>query len=111
MNTLNESCIPQNEDGFKYWVKSRLETLNNGTVIDGKYAQGATVDVTDPVVVPPVLTQAEKDANEWVTDYYKWLRVKTTLIDTGVVDAGQTQVVALKTKVQNNFKPAYLNLI
>jgi hypothetical protein len=108
VTSVIESCIPQDEAGFKYWVKSRLATFNSGAVIDANYAVDAVVDVSDPVVTPPILTQAELDKIEWFQDYYKWLKIKTTLIDTGIVLESHTQVANLKAKVQTNFKPAYL---
>lgn len=108
VTTISENCIPQNEDGLKFWIKSRLETFNSASTIESTYADGADVDVSDPVVTPPVLTQAEIDQQEWLKDYAKWVKVKTTLIDTGVLTGSETQVVALKNKVTTNFKPAYL---
>lgn len=107
-DTYTEHCIPQDENGLKFWVKSRLATYNAGAVIDTGYVDGSTIDVSDPVVTPPVLTQAEIDQQEWLKDYAKWVKVKTTLIDTGVLTGSETQVVALKNKVTTNFKPAYL---
>jgi hypothetical protein len=103
-----ESCVPQNLEGLKYWIKSRLETLNSGVTIAPTLVEGQDFDVSDPVVTPPTLTQAGLDKIEWFQDYHKWLKIKTTLIDTGIVLESQTQVANLKAKVQTNFKPAYL---
>lgn len=109
--TLSETCIPQNVVGLKYWIRSRLETLNSAPAIDVAFPDGTTADVEEAAVTSPTLTQAEIDANTWLTNYSKWIKVKSTLIDTGVLTGNETQVVALKTKVQTTFKPAYLNLV
>lgn len=110
-NTTEEYCIPQDVDGFKFWVKSRLATYNSAPMIESAYTDGATVDVADPVV-PPVVPTAEEIARDaWLANYKKWIKVKTTLIDTGVLTGSETKVVQLKTKVQNDFLPAYLDFI
>lgn len=110
-DVYTESCIPQDENGLKFWVKSRLDAFNTGSVIETKYTDGATIDPVDPVVPPPTPTQAEIDRDQWLADYKKWLKVKTTLIDTGVLTGSEAPVIALKTKVQTNFKAAYLEYI
>lgn len=109
--TITDSCIPQNEEGFRFWVKSRLETFNAAPEIETKYADGTTVDVGDTVVTPPTPTVAEIARDEWLQNYYKWLKVKTTLIDTGVLTGNETKVLALQNKVKTNFLPAYIDLI
>ena len=111
VTTVTESCIPQDEDGFKFWVKSRLATFNGAQTIDATYATDADVDVSEPVVVPPTLTQAEIDRNEWLMNYAKWIKVKTTLVDTGIVLITQPQVAALKAKVSAGLKAEYLDFI
>ncbi len=110
-NNIPETVRPSDMDGFKYWVKSRLTALNAVPVLQTTLADGATVDVSDPVVVPPTLTQAQIDLNTWLGDYAKWIKIKTTLIDTGILTGSEAPVVALKTKVQTNFKASYLNSI
>lgn len=106
-----EWCKPQNEEGLKHWIKSRLETFNSAPVIAATYADGVVVDVTEPVVTPPILTQAEINRNQWLKDYAKWVKVKSTLIDTGIVAESQTQVAALKAKVVTGLKAEYLDYI
>lgn len=111
VTTVSETCIPQDFDGLKYWVKSRLATFNSAKEIDATYATDTELDVTDPVVTPPTPTQAELDRAEWLKDYGRWVRVKTTLIDTGIFTGNEAPAVALKTKVSTNFKADYLNYI
>lgn len=108
---LSESCIPQNVDGLKFWIKSRLETLNSAPEIESAFPDGVDADVSDPVVTPPTPTQAELDEAQWLKDYRTWVKVKTTLIDTGVLTGSETKVVQLKTKVTTDFLPAYLDFI
>lgn len=110
-DTYTESCIPQDENGFKYWVKSRLTAFNTAPVIETNYTDGSTVDVSEPVVVPPTLTQAEIDRNEWFKDYEKWVKIKSTLIDTGILTGNEAPLVTLKGRVTTNFKAAYIALL
>lgn len=109
--SLFESCVPQDEGGLKYWIKSRLDQLNFATVIDTKYSVGTTVDVSTPVEQAPVQTAEEIAAEKWLKKYYKWVKIKTTLIDTGILTGNETAVAALKGKVQSDYLPAYLDLI
>lgn len=110
-DTYTEACIPQNEDGLKFWVKSRLETLNSAEVIEATYTDGSAVDVSEPEVVVPVLTAQEIAKNEWFILYNKWVKIKTTLIDTGVLTGNEAKVLALQNKVKADFIPSYLDSI
>ena len=109
VTTVEEWCKPQNWDGFKYWVKSRLETFNTGK--DFSLADGQAVDVSDPVVVPPTPTQAEIDRNEWFKQYAKWIKIKYNLIDTGIVAANAPQLVTLLDNIKTGFKASYLDYL
>lgn len=111
VTTLTESCIPQDEAGFKYWVKSRLATFNNGKTIDSTVAINDVVDVSEPVVTPPTPTAEEIARDEWFKNYIKWVKIKSTLIDTGVLTGNETKLVQLKAKVTSDFLPAYLDII
>lgn len=106
-----ESCIPQDEGGLKYWVKSRLDQLNFAHEIDTKLPVGTTVDVSAPTPVIPVQTQAEIDRDKWLKKYNKWVKIKTTLIDTGILTGNEANLVTLKSKVQADYLPEYLDLI
>lgn len=111
VNNVTESCIPQDLDGLKYWIKSRLATFNGASTIDTTFAVDDVVDVKEPEVAPVVETQAEIDRNQWLKDYKRWIKVKTTLVDTGIVTVAQPQVAALKTKVSTGLKAEYLDFI
>lgn len=107
--SLFESCIPQDEGGLKYWIKGRLDQLNFASTSDVKYAVGSTVDLSETPVIQK--TQAEINRDNWVLLYQRWLRVKTGLIDTGILTGNEAKVVALKAKVQSDFLPAYVDII
>ena len=110
-DTITESCIPQDYDGFKFWVKSRLATFNGAKDIDTTFSVNDTVDITEPTPEEPVLTQEEIDRNNWLAKYRQWVKVKTTLIDTGVLTGSETPVQNLKTAVSTGFKAAYVEFI
>lgn len=110
VTTVTESCIPQDFDGLKFWVKSRLTTFNSGKEIDTAYATDDVIDTT-PVVETRTPTKKEIDRENWLGNYYKWLKVKTTLIDTGVLTGNETKAVALLNKVKTDFLPEYIDSI
>jgi hypothetical protein len=105
--TLTETVIPQDETGFRHWVKSRLASLNSIDEIDTKYAVDTEVDVTETVVEP---TAEELAQREWVRDYYKLQQVQK-LIDLGVLTGDETPVTNLRNKVKTDFQVAYLDLL
>lgn len=111
VTTIHESCVPQDETGLKYWVKGKLDQLNFAAVVDTNYAVGTTVDVSTPVVVAPVKTAAEIAQDAWLINYRKWTKIKTTLIDTGILTGNETKLAQLKAKVTSDFLPAYLDII
>lgn len=108
VNSIIESCVPQDENGLKYWVRGRLSHLNFTADVDTKYPDDSDI-IIDPVVVPP--TPEEVAASAWLANYLRWVKIKTTLIDTGILTGNETKVVNLKTKVQNDLLPEYLGLI
>lgn len=111
VKTVQETCIPQDEDGFKFWVKSRLATFNSAETINATYAKDSVIDVSDTVVTPPQPTAQEIARAEWFANYTKWLKVKSTLIDTGVLTGNETKAITLLNKVKADFLPAYLDYI
>lgn len=111
VKTYTDSCKPQDADGFKYWVKSRLATYNSSVALDAELNPDDEVDVTDPVVTPPVLTQDEIDRNTWLEKYSKWVRIKTTVVDTGIVPATQPKLQAMLDDLKATLKPEYIDYI
>ena len=110
VTSLFESCVPQDENGLKYWIKGRLSQLNFAGEVDTKFPNGDTV-IVDPVVVPPTPTAEQIAQEEWYKNYIKWVKIKTTLIDTGILTGNETKLVQLKAKVTSDFLPAYLDII
>lgn len=110
VTSLFESCVPQDEGGLKYWVKGRLDQLNFASTSDTKYAVGTTVDVSETTTTL-TKTQAEIDRDSWMLLYQKWMRVKTGLIDSGILTGNEIKVLNLKAKVQSDFLPAYVDFI
>jgi hypothetical protein len=106
-----ESVIPQDRDGFFHWLKSRLTTLNSGESLKTELVEGEDVTVPETVVEEVVLTQAEKDRAAWLEKYYKWVRIKTTMIDTGILTGNETQVQNFLADIKTGFKPAYIEHI
>lgn len=108
--SIFESCVPQDEGGLKHWVKSRLTQLNFAGEVDTKFPVGSTVDLSTPVE-EVVRTQEEIDRDKWLKKYNKWVKIKTTLIDTGILTGNEANLVTLKGKVQSDYLPEYLDLI
>jgi len=109
--TYTDTCVPQDLNGLKFWIKGQLAKYNTEELLDTELVQGVAVDVSDTVVTPPVLTQAEIARNAWLEKYSKWVRIKTTMIDTGVLTGNETQVQNFLSDVKAGFKPAYINYL
>jgi hypothetical protein len=80
----------------------RADQLSSGTIVPAS---------PDPVINPPAPTQSEIDRRQWINDYNKWVKIKQTLIDTGILTGSEAPLVTLKDRVKTNFKPAYLDFI
>lgn len=110
-DTVVEWCKPQDEDGLKYWVKSRLEQMNASVRINDALQPNDVIEVVEekaPVVVEDPAVTAR---NEWLSHYRLWTRVKATLIDTGVITASNPKAAALLAKVKTDLKPEYIDFI
>ena len=103
-STSTETCIPQDLNGFKHWVKGRLQTFNCEADIDANYDVDSEVVFTEPT-----LTQDEIDFREWLSDFGR-LQTVQKLIDLGIVANDNAKVVALRTKLTNNIKVDYIDL-
>lgn len=108
VDTYAEVVRPQDENGFKYFVKQRCESLTTAKALKEADNVGKVV-VTDIPVVPP--TQVEVDRNVWLEKYYRWVSIKKNLIDTGVLTGSEKQVTDYLADVKATFKPAYINFI
>jgi hypothetical protein len=103
--TVAETVKPASFDNLKSWVSNRLSALDSAKEIDATHTIGETIVTTNTP------TQAELDREAWLKDYYRWIKVKTTLIDTQILIGNEAAVVALQTKVKNGFKAGYLDFI
>lgn len=110
-DTYTDACIPQDANGLKFWIKSRLEQYNTETQLKTELVVGNGIDLTDPVVVPPVLTPAEIAQNTWLTKYHQWVRIKTTVVDTGIVPITNPKIEAMLNDLKATLLPSYIDFI
>ena len=77
---------------------------------DALYAALSDGPITpaSPDPPPPTPTQAELDREAWLVKYRRWVKVKTTLIDTEILIGNEAPVVNLKAEVQSGLLPSYL---
>ncbi len=107
-------------DGSKTWTEffydGKYEQVRNRVAYKLKelnevdtFTEGQTID---PIVNTPVIQTPEEIARDkWLQIYTKWVRIKTTLIDTGILTGNETKLTQLKAKVQSDFIPAYIDNI
>jgi len=108
VRTVRETVIPQDEDGFRYFIEARLKSLDSSKILPIKFVDGEVISFEETA---PVLTQAEIDRNEFFYDLNRYNRIKTYLIEPGFVLVNDAGIVALTAKIKTNFKPEYLNFI
>ena len=89
-------------DVIKKTVKSYLDEIN----IVPEDITGNVADYTEPIKETP--TVAELARTTWEQDKAKLAQLQE-LIDMGVFDGTETQIVNLRAKVKAGFKPEYLN--
>lgn len=111
VKTYTDACIPQDLNGLKFWIKSKQDRYNTEEQLENELVQGQAIDISDPIIQPVTLTKQEIDRNTWLEGYSKWVRIKTNLIDTGILTGNETQIVSFLTDLKANFKPSYINFI
>jgi hypothetical protein len=111
VKTVSETCIPQNEEGLNSWIKSRLETFNSGSEIDTKLKVNDAVDGVPDVIVPDPLPQEVIDRNTWFEKVNRLSRIKTHLIDNGVIVGAEKEYIDLVNDVKATYLPEYLNFV
>jgi len=98
-------------DSFKVnkYVDLRKQVTNR--LNDLNFVDTFTLDAPiDLLVDTPVVQTPEQIAEDkWLKQYYKWVKIKTTLIDTGILTGNETKIADLKAKVQSDYLPAYIN--
>lgn len=106
IKTVTEEVLPQDKRGFEHWLNSRLESLNTGEQLKAELVVGETVDFS-------VKPSAPTDVEVWLGKYAKAVRVKQTLVDTGIIVATNPAYVALLKEVKDGLvaHPEYFNHI
>lgn len=104
-DTLVETISFIDVETFKRAVKSKIDALNATATAVTNLSLG-TIDTTP---TQPTLTQAQIDEQAWMNQYAKWVRIKTTLIDTGILTGSETALVNLLNQVKTGFKASYVN--
>ena len=104
-DTLVETISFVDVETFKRAVKAKVDTLNATSSTISTLPIGS-IDTTPAT---PVLTQAEIDEKTWMSQYSKWVRIKTTLIDTGILTGNEAPLVSLLNQVKSGFKASYVN--
>lgn len=102
---------PQDETALKMWVKEKLSFFNQTKSAIESMADGVQIDVSEPTPETPIVPNDVKLRREWIDRYNKWVKVKNTLIDTGILTGAETPLVNLKNKVKTDFLPDYINYI
>lgn len=111
VDSIVEGISPQDENALKSWVKQKLNFLNYTKDAITSMVDGSDVDVLDPVVEVPAISNDVKLRNTWIANYNKWVKVKTTLVDTGILTGSEVPLLTLKSKVKTDFLPDYINYI
>jgi hypothetical protein len=107
-----ESVIPQDRAGFDFWLKDRLKTLNEGETLKTDLVDGeAVIPPADPVIEEPVLTAEEIARNTWLAKYTKWVRIKTTVVDTQIVPITNPKIDAMLQDLRSTILPEYIDHI
>jgi hypothetical protein len=106
--TVTERCIPQDLNGFKYWVKGRLATFNCKDDINATYNIDDKVDVTD--TEKQGLSQDEIELGLWRAKFVRLQSVQK-LIDLGIVANDNPKVVALRNDLKDTIKADYIDRI
>jgi len=107
VKVITEAVKPQDEDGFKYWLTQRLNSLNSLSELE-TVTLNTTIDLSPSVVVK---TAEEIAKDEWFKKYNRWINVKTNLIDTGVVLISNPKAQALLQSVKDGLLPEYIDLL
>lgn len=108
----NDFCLPGDATGFEYWLKSKFKALETAVAIKTDVPVDTELPApAETVVTPPVLTKEETDRNTWLEKYYRWVRIKTTVIDTDIIPISNTKAQALLADLKTTLKAEYLDFI
>lgn len=95
--------IEESVEKMKKKVREYLDEIN----AEPEEITGDIADYTPPE--EPKKTKAELDKEAWDADWAKLSEIQP-YIEAGVFTGAEPKIVALKNKVRDGFKPAYLEL-
>ena len=110
--THTEWCVPQDEHGFKYWVKSRLQTFEASEALKTQLSEGDEIDLSEPEKETPEPTPEEVARDAWLEQWQTYEKANSAmkaLADASIEATPEevTRFTALKTWVADNRKPEY----
>ena len=109
--TVVETVIPQDEDGFNYWLKSRLDTFNKSKELAAKLEVDAAVEFVEKAAPAESLTDDEKAKRDWFDKVNRLHRIKSYLVDMGITTMEDPEVVALVKDINDTKKPEYMAFV
>lgn len=101
-DVVNETIVCRSANILKDTLINRLQTFEATEA----FASTVALGVPDTTVVPDTAEELAKI--DWIKDYRKWVQIKTTLIDTGILTGSETPLVNLLNKLKTDFLPSYL---
>lgn len=108
-DVVTEAVKPSDAVGLKRWVKARIASLNSLKELESLNIDDV-VDTSEAVTADTRTTQ-EIAKDEWFVKYRKWVQIKETLIDTGVLIGDEPKIASFLADVKAGFQPAYVDLI
>jgi hypothetical protein len=110
VKVITEAVKPQDEVGFKYWLRSRLASLNSLTDLE-QVSINDSIDLSEP----DTRTQAEIDKALWFAKYGELERLEEIALKgflTGVkLTALNNKISTVKSYLDTNAKVEYLDFI
>ena len=107
--TFREKVIPQDRNGFDFWLKSRLEHYNSAELLESTLVEGEPIVPPEPEV-PSTPTAAELARADWFARLGQLERV-SKLVDLGVIESSNVKLVSLQKSIKNDIKPEYIDSI
>ncbi len=110
VKVITEGVKPQDEAGFRYWLKSRLASLNSLSDLE-QVTVNTTVDLNEP----DTRTQAEKDKALWFAKYGELERLEEIASKNFLTGPRLTvltnKIATVKSFLDTNAKTEYLDFI
>lgn len=99
-----EVCKPQDEDGFNYWLKARLTSLETG----GKLKEDDNLNkvITKESIDTKVDTDPARTA--WFEKLNRLNRIRTFGIDAGILTGNEKEIDELVQDLKATYLPEYI---